>query len=696
MNLLTKVGERLSGRGKSPKNPMSYETWRSAALVAVLAWAGVGADSLSSANYGPEEAYKALHLSGHEPLVLWLALITALTVVVISLAYVQVIALFPSGGGGYQAATRLVHPLAGLVSGSALVVDYALTIAISVAAASDALLSLAPPDWLQHKPFALAGGLGLLLTLNLRGIRESISVLAPIFFGFLITHVVLIAFGIAAKGDELVGAVVEAERQAIEVTADTGIWSLIAIIASAYAAGAGTYTGIEALSNNAHALKPPRAKTGARAMALIALSLAVIAGGIMLLYTVWLPEIQPGKTLNAVVFESTLEQLFPNHEIARQVVLTIAMTFAAALLLVAASSGFLGGPAVLASMAYDKWAPHSFAHLSSKLVAQNGVLAMGVAAGILLTVTGGLVHSLVVLYSINVFLTFSLSLTGLVRHGIAHRGETKGWRLRLVIACLALCVAVSILITLFVAKFSQGAWAALLVAGVLAACGYWVRDHYRRFDTAMDRTFEELLIRDPTAAVEIPKTARMKRPVGIVTGPHGGAGLHALMHAQRLFRGGFDSVVIISAGEVDAECYGGHEALERLKQQVGERCAKIVAWSRDHGMPARVYTGFSTDAVETLEQLCLKARADHPNVVFVATRPMTRPHGWASTLLHGGTALSLQRRLHAHDAPLIVLPMRVDLGPDQFFTRPRRERDGAESAPRGRDHGQIETHEGSG
>jgi peptidoglycan biosynthesis protein MviN/MurJ (putative lipid II flippase) len=112
------------------------------------------------------------------------------------------------------------------------------------------------------------------------------------------------------------------------------------------------------------------------------------------------------------------------------------------------------------------------------------VLAMGVAAGILLTVTGGLVHSLVVLYSINVFLTFSLSLTGLVRHGIAHRGETKGWRVRLFIAGLALCVAVSILITLFVAKFSQGAWAAILVAGMLAASGYWVRDHYRRFDNA--------------------------------------------------------------------------------------------------------------------------------------------------------------------------------------------------------------------
>jgi len=651
------------------RDPMKWETWRRAALVAVLAWAGVGADSLSSANYGPEEAYKALHVSGHEPLVLWLALITALTVVVISLAYVQIIRLFPNGGGGYKAATRLVHPYAGLLSGSALVVDYSLTIAISVAAASDAMFNLAPLDWLQYKPFALAGGLGFLVFLNLRGIRESVTVLAPIFFGFLLTHVVLISFGLWAKSDELLGAVVNAERHIDSVTTEGGIWALVVIMGTAYAAGAGTYTGIEALSENAYTLKPPRAETGARAMALIAVSLAVIAGGIMLLYTAWLPSLEPGRTLNAVVFESTLAQLFPNHELARQIALGVAMTFAAALLLVAASSGFLGGPAVLAWMAIDKWAPHSFAHLSNKLVAQNGVLTMGTAAGLLLLFTGGQVHSLVVLYSINVFLTFSLSITGLVRYNLTHRKETTfgKWLSRTVIALIALAVAVSILVTLFVAKFSQGAWVAVLVAMLLAAGGFWIRDHYRRFDASMDRTFEELLMRDPAAAIEIPKGAKMKRPVGIVTGPHGGAGLHALMHAQRLFRGQFDSVLIISAGEVDAEAYDGHEALERLKSQVGERCAKIVAWSRDHGMPAKVYTGFSTDAVETLEELCLKARTDHPNVVFVATRPMTRPHGWASTLLHGGTALSLQRRLHGHDAPLIVLPMRVEIGPDRYF-----------------------------
>ncbi len=663
------LSEKPKAKAKR-KDPMSSETWRHAALVAVLAWAGVGADSLSSANYGPEEAYKSLHLSGHEPLVMWLALITALTVVVISLAYVQIIRLFPNGGGGYKAATKLVHPYAGLLSGSALIVDYSLTIAISIAAAADAMFSLAP-SLIPFKPYALAAALGFLLFINLRGVRESVLVLAPIFFGFLAVHAILIGFGLFAQSDRLVEAVVDAERHIESVTNESGIWALIAIIATAYAAGAGTYTGIESLSENAHTLKPPRAQTGARAMALIALSLGLLAGGIMLLYTVWLPELQEGKTLNAVVFEATVLKLFPGQELLQQGILIVAMVFAATLLLVAASSGFLGGPAVLAWMALDKWAPHSFAHLSNKLVAQNGVLAMGVSAGALLLFTGGQVHSLVVLYSINVFLTFSLSLAGLARYNLTHRREMKTgvWVTRTVISLVAVTVAAAILVTLFLAKFSQGAWVAVVVALLLAACGYWVRDHYLRFDASMNKTFDDLLMRDPAAAIDIPKPLKMKRPVGIITGSQGAAGLHALMHAQRLFRGQFDSVLIISAGEVDAEAYGGHAALERLKIQVGERCGKIAAWCRDHGMPAKVYTGFSTDAVETLQELCLKALKDYPNAIFVATRPMTKPHGWASTLLHGGTALSLQRRLHGHDAPLIVLPMRVDIGPDRLFLR---------------------------
>ena len=658
MSLLVRLQAILRGR---VRDPMRYETWRAAALVAVLAWAGVGADSLSSANYGPEEAYHVLE--GHEPLILWLALLTALTVFLISAAYAQIIALFPSGGGGYQAATRLVHPVAGLISGSALIVDYALTIAISIAAAADAVLNLAPQlDIL--KPFIIGAGLAGLTALNLRGVRETVSVLAPVFFAFLATHAVLIVAGLTVHARDLDDAMVAAGSEFAAMSAADGVWVPMALIAVAYAAGAGTYTGIEALSNNAHLLKPPRARTGARAMALIAITLALMAGGIMLLYAIWHPVPEVGRTLNGVVFDATLVTLFPQSPAIRDGIMLLAMSSAALLLLVAANAGFLGGPAVLAAMAIDRWAPRSFAHLSSRLVAQQGVLTMAGSAALLLMATGGAVRSLVILYSVNVFLTFSLSLTGLVRHGFLHRGERSGWILRLLVAVVALVVAVAILLTLTIAKFTHGAWVALLVAALFATAGYLTRRYYRSFEAAMARDFSLLLGRkrvktgQPLPLNEPDPTGR---PLAVLTSAYGSAGLHALLSAQALFDKRFDGILILSVGEVDAECYGGPEALKAVRHNVGELGATVEGWCRSHGLPAKVYAAFGTDAVAELEALCLAVRADYPKAVFVASRPIARPVAWFHSLLHGQTALTLQRRLHAHGLPLIVLPMLVDL-----------------------------------
>src|SRR5262249_37644537 len=152
---------------------------RSVALIAFLAWVGLGADGLSSSCYGPDEAFRAL--GGHTHLALYIALATAVTVFVISLGYNQVIELFPSGGGGYKVATDLLGPYAGLVSGAALIVDYILTIAVSIASGMDQLFSLLP-RWLWHikEPTEIAIVL-LLIFLNLRGMKESIKVLLPIF-----------------------------------------------------------------------------------------------------------------------------------------------------------------------------------------------------------------------------------------------------------------------------------------------------------------------------------------------------------------------------------------------------------------------------------------------------------------------------------------------------------------------------------
>src|SRR6476659_9903799 len=153
--LLSKISETLLGKRL---DPFSGQTRQHIALIAFLAWVGLGADGLSSSCYGPEEAFRAL--GDHKHLGLYLALATAITVFVIAVAYNQVIELFPSGGGGYKVATSLIGPYTGLVSGAALIVDYMLTIAISIASGTDAMFSLLP---LSAQEFKLPTELGLVI-----------------------------------------------------------------------------------------------------------------------------------------------------------------------------------------------------------------------------------------------------------------------------------------------------------------------------------------------------------------------------------------------------------------------------------------------------------------------------------------------------------------------------------------------------
>src|SRR6059036_622346 len=169
-----------------PRDVLDPGVFHKVSLAAFLAWVGLGADGLSSSAYGPEEAFKTL--GPHTYLAVGLALATAFTVLVISYAYSRIIEQFPLGGGGYVVASRLLGQRAGVVSGSALIVDYVLTISISIAAAGDAIFSFLPPAWATGLVLGLVPlklvleftAIGLLILLNLRGVKESVIALAPL------------------------------------------------------------------------------------------------------------------------------------------------------------------------------------------------------------------------------------------------------------------------------------------------------------------------------------------------------------------------------------------------------------------------------------------------------------------------------------------------------------------------------------
>lgn len=234
-----------------------------------------------------------------------------------------------------------------------------------------------------------------------------------------------------------------------------------------------------------------------------------------------------GRTLNAVTFESIIANIGFGSAAMNQTALVVVLAFEAGLLLVAANTGFLGGPAVLANMAVDSWIPHQFRNLSSRLVTQNGVILMTVPAVVVLMITGGSVSVLVVLYSINVFLTFTLSLLGLVRYRWLHRAEGR-WLMRISLSLLGLVVCGSILIITTIEKFLEGGWITFTTTGLVIGIGFAIRRHYSTVAESIGRA--EALYAPPAGHVEaIPKLAPDRPTAAFIIGRN----RCGLIHASR-------------------------------------------------------------------------------------------------------------------------------------------------------------------
>jgi len=292
------------------RNPHDREVFHKLSLIAFFAWIGLGADGLSSSAYGPEEAFLALQ--GHTYLGIFVALGSALTVLVISASYSQIIELFPSGGGGYLVASKLLSPSVGMLSGCALIIDYVLTITISIASGADALFSFFPAGWRDYKlEFAIAGVV-VLTILNLRGVKESVVPLTPIFMTFIITHVIAIGYALLTHARDF-GAVTTAAIEDLQNShMELGFAGIMILLLRAYSMGAGTYTGIEAVSNGLPILREPKVQTAKRTMSYMAFSLAITVFGLMFAYVLYAVQPQAGKTLNAVLFERISENWQPS------------------------------------------------------------------------------------------------------------------------------------------------------------------------------------------------------------------------------------------------------------------------------------------------------------------------------------------------------------------------------------------------
>jgi amino acid transporter len=658
----------IFGRSIDPSNTQAFH---GLSLVAFFAWVGLGADGLSSSSYGPEEAFMAL--GHHYPLAILVGLGSVLTVFLISASYSQVIELFPNGGGGYMVASKLLNPYCGMVSGCALVIDYVLTITISISSGADAIFSFVPVEYHGYRLHFAILMLGILTVMNMRGVKESVLPLVPVFLIFIFCHFFVIVYAVITHLMDIQPLITETTQDFKGSLTELGWAGTALLLLRAYSMGAGTYTGIEAVSTGMPLLREPRVKTGKRTMLYMAASLSFMVIGLMLAYVLYKVSHVPGKTLNAVLFETITSTWNPTLG---QGFVWVILFSEAAILFVAAQAGFLGGPRMLANMALDQWFPNRFTLLSDRMVSQNGIMLMAGAAGVVLLLTGGSVKLLVVLYSITVFIDFVMSQLGMVRHWVKNRKRLKHWRRSLTVNAAGLVLCVFILIMVTVLKFNDGGWITLLVLMAIVGVALLTRRHYRNVHKTLHKmdslvqaaqSSQGAVTRIMTGDAEVEKEVEPEPPqfdpkaktaVVLVNG-FNGLGLQTLFSIIRLFGGIYRNFVFVEVALIDAGNFKGSDEIENLQGHVKGELDKYVDFIQKHGYYGEALSVLSHDVVEGSATLAPTIMEKFPHSVFFMGQLVFAEETFIDRIFHNTTVFAVQRRLYHLGIPFIIMPIRV-------------------------------------
>ncbi|AJE03563.1 APC family permease [Geobacter pickeringii] len=647
--LLQRVSHAIFGAPKQIRDPHLFHKM---ALIPILAWVGLGADGLSSSAYGPEEAFRAL--GEHTYLAVFLGLATALTVFIISYAYSRIIEHFPHGGGGYIVATHMLGEKAGVVSGSALLVDYILTITVSVASCVDAVFSYLPTSIHHYKVPVACLLLVALIILNIRGVKESIALLAPIFIVFIATHLLMLLYGIFAHTERFVPLASEVHNNFGRDLSTIGGLGIVMLFLRAYSLGGGTYTGIEAVSNGMQIMREPRVQSGKRTMVYLATSLAFTAGLLFLCYS--LVGVRPveGKTLNAVLADG----LFAHWPLGKALAF-ITIFSEGALLLVAVQTGFVDGPRVMANMAVDSWFPHRFASLSERLTMRNGIVLMGVSAIALLIYTKGSVSAMIVMYSINVFLTFSLSQLGMSKFFIQRRREDPEWFRHVFIHLVGLLLCVTILVITVIEKFVEGGWMTVLITSLVIGFCYLIKSHYVTVRKGIAQ-LDETLLDFPTSGPVNTDPVNRNEPTAIqLVSGYSGFGVHTLLSIVTTFPKTYKNLIFVSVAVIDSGSFKGAEEMAALEESVRENLKRYVELARRLGFAAEHRMAVGTDVVEGATTICRELGQEFPRSTVFTGQLTFRLEKFYHKMLHNETAFAIQRRLQWDGLTTVILPIRV-------------------------------------
>jgi amino acid transporter len=575
--------------------------------------AALSLDALASVAYGPEAIVVVLAVAGSYGLGFTLPVTVAIVVLLVALtfSYRQVIKAFPNGGGAYAVAGKHLGRRVSYVAAASLIIDYVLNVAVSVAAGVAALTS-AYPSLYGDRVLVCVIVLALLTAINLYGVAESAKILIAPTVVFVVAIFAVMVFGLLRSHP-----VAEPTHPAATATQSVGLLLLL----RAFASGCAALTGVEAIANAVPTFRTPRVRRAQRAETVLGILLSVMLLGLSVLIGRFHVAPSSTKTVLAQVTEASL-----GHNVAFYVV-----QFATMLLLALAANTSFGGLPVLASLlARDNNLPHVFALRAERQVYRYGVTVLAAAALVLLLVARGNVQALVPFFAIAVFVGFTISQVGMVRHWRVERG--RNWVGRAVINGVGAVLTAAAAVIQFVAKFAEGGWVVFVALAVLAGSFFAINRSYNRIGASLHLDETPAPPQKRPSLVIVPVLS-----VNTITREALGAGLSL-----------GDEVRAVTVVHVDDE--GGAERIQ-------ER------WDRWHpGVPLTVLTNENRSFTKTLVDYVRAVDAEDDRDRLVVLIPeMQLPRPW-QRLLQNQRGAVIDRALRRYtEAVICRLRFRIDI-----------------------------------
>jgi amino acid transporter len=580
----------------------------------------MASDNISSSAYATEETMRVLALAGAGALALTMPISIAIAVIlaIVVLSYLQVIRAYPSGGGSYIVASENLGTLPGLVAASALLVDYVLTVAVSVAAGVAAVTSAVPG--LHDDRLLIGVAIVALVTIaNLRGAREAGLIFAAPTYVYVFALYGMIAFGLLriASGDAPVAV---APAEAFD---PNGVQPLtLFLILRAFASGSSGLTGTEAVANGVQAFRKPESRNAS----IVLLVMATMFGSLFLSisYLATTIGIQPDRSETQTVLSLLARSIvgdgwyFYLVQIATAVILTLA-----------ANTAFAGFPRLASIMANDRFMPRQFAQRGDRLAFSTGIVALSLLSVLLLWRYNASVTDLIPLYTVGVFLAFTLSQAGMVRKWLREHG--RGWMLSAAINALGAVATAVVAVVVTVAKFTEGAWLVMAVLPLLVTMFWSIRRHYRSIE-------DRLLIASGEPVRIVAAVPRVVVPISRIDR----ASVRALSIAKGL------------SGDV----YAVHISYDPDgAKSFKHRWAEVVGADIPLDTVISPYRSLLPPLLRYIDALD-KGDPERPIIVVLAEFV---PRHWWDALLHNQTALLLKLRLFARrNTSVLDVPYHLD------------------------------------